>query len=137
MLRGPLTVKRWLALLLLLPLGLTSPIKAFDGGGLDNEKAIEISDDKSEIILPEYSVYHASCMDIQLRMWGEVAELMEDLATAHCYCEYSKLEQLDELTFAQQQDVEASCAREGTINKKEAFIWWALPLHWQRLKGEN
>ena len=57
-------MKRWLALLLLLPLGLTSPIKAFDGGGLDNEKAIEISDDKSEIILPEYSVYHLSLIHI-------------------------------------------------------------------------
>ena len=137
MLRGPLTVKRRLALLLLLPLGLTSPVKAFDGGGLDNEKALESDDAKSKIILPEYSAYQASCMGIQLRMWGEVAELMEDLATAHCRGEESKREQLGALTRAPREDVEASCAREGTINKKEAFIWWALPLHWQRLKGEN
>ena len=42
--------------------------------------------------LAKYSEFHQSCMDIQMTMWGEVAELMEDLATAHCYCEYTKLE---------------------------------------------
>ncbi len=26
---------------------------------------------------------------------------------------------------------------QGTINKKEAFIWWALPLHRQRLEDEQ
>ena len=46
-------------------------------------------------ILAKYSEFHQSCMDIQMTMWGEVAELMEDLATAHCYCEYTKLEGLE------------------------------------------
>ena len=33
-----------------------------------------------------------------MTMWGEVAELKEDLAAAHCYCEYSKLEELSSIT---------------------------------------
>ena len=35
-----------------------------------------------------------------MTMWGEVAELMEDLATAHCYCEYTKFEDLESITWA-------------------------------------
>jgi len=68
-----------------------------------------------------------------MTMWGEVAELMEDLATAHCYCEYTKLEGLDAITWEDENAADVACAQEGTIKKKEAFIWWALPLHRQRL----
>ena len=72
-------------------------------------------------------------MDTQMTMWGEVAELMKDLATAHCYCEYTKLEGLDAINWEDENAADIACAQEGTIKKKEAFIWWALPLHRQRL----
>ena len=78
-------------LLLLVPLVLADPAIAFDGGWHDKEEKPELSTDQSET-LAKYSEFHQSCMDIQMTMWGEVAELMEDLATAHCYCEYTKLE---------------------------------------------
>ena len=78
-------------LLLLVPLVLADPAIAFDGGWYDKEEKPELSTDQSET-LATYSEFHQSCMDIQMTMWGEVAELMEDLATAHCYCEYTKLE---------------------------------------------
>ena len=72
-----------------------------------------------------------------MTMWGEVAELMEDLATAHCYCEYTKLEDLESITWADKNAADIECANQGTISKKEAFIWWALPLHRQRLEDEQ
>ena len=72
-----------------------------------------------------------------MTMWGEVAELMEDLATAHCYCEHTKLEGLETINWADKNDADIECANEGTISKKEGFIWWALPLHRQRLEDEQ
>ena len=86
-------------LLLLVPLVLTDPAIAFDGGWYDKEEKPELSTDQSET-LAKYSEFHQSCMDIQMTMWGEVAELMEDLAIAHCYCEYTKLEDLESITWA-------------------------------------
>ena len=38
-----------------------------------------------------------------MTMWGEVAELKEDLATAHCYCEYSKLEEFSSITWGDKE----------------------------------
>ncbi|ABB35487.1 conserved hypothetical protein [Synechococcus sp. CC9605] len=76
-------------------------------------------------------------MDIQMTMWGEVSELMEDLATAHCYCEYTKLEDLATITWEDENEANVACAWEGMIRKKEAFIWWALPLHRQRLEADQ
>ena len=67
-------------LLLLVPLVLADPAIAFDGGWYDKEEKPELSTDQSET-LAKYSEFHQSCMDIQMNMWGEVAELMEDLAT--------------------------------------------------------
>ena len=61
-------------------------------------------------------------MDIQMTMWREVADLMEDLATAHCYCEYTKLEGLESNTWADKSAAEIECANQGTISKKEPFI---------------
>ena len=75
---------KWL-LLLLVPLALADPAIAFDGGWYDKKEKPELSTDQSETI-GKYSEFHQSCMDIQMAMWGEVAESMEDLATAHCYC---------------------------------------------------
>ena len=130
-------VMKWL-LALLVPMVLADPAIAFDGGGYGTEKKIEVPTDQSKTrILAKYSEFHQSCMDIQTTMWGEVAELMEDLATAHCYCEYTKLEGLETITWADKNDADIECANEGTISKKEAFIWWALPLHRQRLDDKQ
>ena len=125
-------------LLLLVPMVLADPAIAFDGGGYWTEKKIEAPTDQSKTkTLAKYSEFHQSCMDIQMTMWGEVAELMEDLATAHCYCEYTKLEGLETISWVDKNDADIECANEGTISKKEAFIWWALPLHRQRLEDEQ
>ena len=121
-------------LLFLCPLVLAETAIAFDGGGYEIEKKAELSTNPLKTkTLAEYSEFHHSCMDTQMTMWGEVAELMEDLATAHCYCEYTKLEGLDAITWEDENAADVACAQEGTIKKKEAFIWWALPLHRQRL----
>ena len=123
-----------LLLLLFVPLVLADPAIAFDGGWYDQEEKPELSTDQSET-LAKYSEFHQSCMDIQMTMWGEVAELMEDLATAHCYCEYTKIESLDTITWEDKNAAYAECAQKGMIKKKEAFIRWALPLHLQRLEN--
>ena len=62
---------------------------------------------------------------------------MEDLAKAYCYCEYTKLEALETITWANRNEAEIECANEGIISKKEAFIWWALPQNLQRLEDEQ
>lgn len=125
-------------LLLLCPLVLAETAIAFDGGGYETEKKAELSTNQSKTkTLAKYSEFHQSCMDIQMTMWGEVAELMEDLATAHCYCEHTKLEGLDTITREDENAADVACAQEGTIRKKEAFIWWALPLHRQRLEDDQ
>ena len=132
----PLDTKR--LLLLLVPVVLADPAIAFDGGGFEAEEKMEVPTDQSKTkTLAKYSEFHQSCMDIQMTMWGEVAELMEDLATAHCYCEYTKLESLETVTWADRNDADIACANEGNISKKEAFIWWALTLHRQRLGDEQ
>ena len=123
-------------LLLLISLVLTDPAIAFDEGWYDKEEKPELSTGRSET-LAKYSEFHQSCMDIQMTMWGEVAELMKDLATAHCYCEYTKLEALETITWANRNEAEIECANEGIISKKEAFIWWALPQNLQRLEDEQ
>ena len=123
-------------LLLLVQLVLADPAIAFDGGWSDKEEKPKLSTGESKT-LAKYSEFHQSCMDIQMTMWGEVAELMEDLAKAHCYCEYTKLEGLETITGADKNAADIECANQGKINNKEAFIWWALPLHRQRLEDEQ
>ncbi|MDA9739997.1 hypothetical protein N9U66_01240 [Synechococcus sp. AH-736-M20] len=106
-------------LLLLCPLVLAETAIAFDGGGYETEKKAELSTNQSKTkTLAKYSEFHQSCMDIQMTMWGEVAELMEDLATAHCYCEHTKLEGLDTITREDENAADVACAQEGTIRKK-------------------
>ena len=132
----PLDLKR--LLLLLVPLILADPAIAFDGGGYETrQKAEPLTNQSKTKTLAKYSEFHQSCMDIQMTMWGDVAELMEDLATAHCYCEYTKLEGLETITWEDENAADVDCAQEGTIRKKEAFIWRALPLHRQRLEGDQ
>ena len=123
-------------LLLLVPLALADPAFAFDGGWYEKEEKPELSTDQTET-LATYSEFHQSCMDIQMAMWGEAAELMGDLATAQWYCEYTKLEELETITWSDKNAADIECANEGTISKEEAFIWWALPLHRQRLEDEQ
>ena len=123
-------------LLLLISLVLADPAIAFDEGWYDKEEKPELSTGRSET-LAKYSEFHQSCMDIQMTLWGEAAELKEDLATAHCYCEYSKLEGLRSITAEDKEDAYVACARKGTTRKKEALMWWALPLHRQRLDNDQ
>ena len=105
-------------LLLLVPLVLADPAIAFDGDWHDKEEKPELSTDQSET-LAKYSEFHQSCMDIQMAMWREVAELMEDLAAAHCYCEYIKLEDLKSIAWADKNAADIECAKQGAISKKE------------------
>ena len=115
---------------------MADPAFAFDGGWYEKEEKPELSTDQPET-LATYSEFHQSCMDIQMAMWGEAAEFMGDLATAHCYCEYTKLEELESITWSDKNAADIECANEGTISKEEAFIWWALPIHCQRLEDER
>ena len=108
-------------LLLLVPLALADPAIAFDGGWYDKKEKPKLSTDQSET-LGKYSEFHQSCIDIQMTMWGEVAELMEDLSTAHCYCEYTKLEDLESITWADQNAADIECANQGTISKKSFHL---------------
>ena len=125
-------------LLLLCPLVLAKTAITFDGGGYETEQKSELSTDHLKAkTLAKYSEFHQSCMHNQMTMWGEVAELMEDLATAHCYCEYTNLESLDTITWEDKNAAYVAYAQKGTIRKKEAFIWWALPLHLQRLESDQ
>ena len=57
-----------------------------------------------------------------MTMWGEVAELMEDLATAHYYCEYTKPEGLDAITWEDENGADVACAQERTIRKKKLLF---------------
>ena len=110
-------------LLLLCPLVLAETAIAFDGGGYETEKKAELSTNQSKTkTLAKYSEFHQSCMDIQMTIWGEVAELMEDLATAHCYCEHTKLEGLDTITREDENAADVACAQEGTIRKKKLLF---------------
>ena len=84
--------------------------------------------------LPHYTSHHASCMEEQMRMWGEVAEFMEDLAKAYCYCTYTYLEEKGIYDSAGQELASSTCYRQGTRDKKDAFIRRLLPLHEKKLQ---
>ena len=43
---------------------------------------------------------------------------MEDLATAQCYCEYTKLEELESITWADKNAADIECANEGTKQRR-------------------
>ena len=109
---------------------------AFDGGGFDQAGADPSDRQRQTDVQPDYISYHASCMEREMRMWGEVAELKADLATAQCHCEYTELEQVGAFSDAVRKSVAAGCARRGSRHKKEAFIQWALPRHQQRMNAE-
>ena len=109
---------------------------AFDGGGLDQVGVDQMDRQRQTDVQLDYISYHASCMERELGMWGEVAELMTDLATAQCHCEYIQLQQAGTFSDAIRELAAAGCARRGSRDKKEAFIQWALPRHHQRMNAD-
>ena len=81
---------------------------------------MEVPTDQSKTkTLAKYSEFHQSCMDIQMTMWGEVAELMEDVATAHCYCEYTKLERLETVNWADRNDADKDVPTKASLAKRK------------------
>jgi hypothetical protein len=104
--------------------------RAFDGGGtMATPTTVEVDKLGS---LPDYSSYHAHCLERERTMWGEVAELMEDLATAQCTCEYVGLEQEAGFDHETRERIAHHCARQARRRNKSRLIEWALPLHQQR-----
>ena len=126
-------------LVILLALLTITPAMAFDGGEIhtDERDTITTNANEQDETLPSYSDYHSSCFETQMKIWGDAAELMGDLAMAHCYCEYSKLEELGIFNWENREAAYNECAHESASNKEEAFIWWALPLHRQRLESQQ
>ena len=120
------------ALLLALLSGMQ--VRAFDGGGYEATPTQTAIDWNSLESLPDYSNYHAQCLEQERRMWGDVAELMEDLATSHCTCVYIGLEENGRFNLDSREKTSDECYRQATRNNKERFIQWALPLHQQRLQ---
>ena len=95
----------------------------------DNRKDKETSNNTIS-----YPVFHSKCMEEEMSMWGEVAELMVNLSTAHCYCKYIELEKTGDYSLENQDIAASSCYHQATMSKKAEFIWWALPLHRIKLK---
>ena len=44
---------------------------------------------------------------------------------------------LKSIAWADKNAADIECVNQGAISKKEAFIWWALPLHLQHLEEEK
>jgi len=107
---------------------------AFDGGGHDETSAQMTHESDPHRSRPDYASFHAECLAKELRMWGDVAELMHKLATAQCTCEYISLEQINRFDAQTQERISNTCARRGGRQTKAQFIQWALPLHQQRLQ---
>ena len=117
-----------LILILLLVSGL--PSKAFGGDNMLNQKENKDAINKNT----SYSVFYTQCMNKEMSMWGEVAELMVDLSTSHCYCKYTELQKRGNYSDESQDIAASSCYHQATLNKKDQFIWWALPLHKIKMK---
>ena len=111
--------------------------KAFDGGGFQDAQTPSTIDFDSLESLPDYSRFHAHCLQQERSMWGDVAELMEDLAISHCTCMYIGLETKGRFDISSRESVSADCYRQGMRNNKARFIQWALPLHQQRLQQQQ
>ncbi len=75
-------------------------------------------------------------MEREMRIWGEVAELIADLATAQCHCEYAELEQDGALSDVVRESAAAGCPRRGARDKKEVFIQLAQPRHQHRMNAD-
>ncbi|WP_053068512.1 MULTISPECIES: hypothetical protein [unclassified Synechococcus] len=106
------------------------PSNGFGGNFMDDTR----TDKEAFNTATSYPVFHAKCMEKEMVMWGEVAELMVDLSTSHCYCKYTELQNRESYSLESQDIAASSCYRQATMDKKAEFIWWALPLHRQKMK---
>ena len=89
-------------------------------------------------LLRKYSEFHQSCMDIQMTNVGRGCRINGRSALQHtATANTPSLKDLESITWADKNAADIECANKGTISKKEAFIWWALPLHRQRLEDEQ
>ena len=125
------------ALLFAVAILLTSPVSAFDGGGWDDEKKSTTLDVETLQSLPDYRSYHNYCLERELTMWGEVAELMTNLATATCTCEYIELEQAKTFDDISREGAAVHCSRQATRANQKRLMRWALPIHDQRMKQQH
>ena len=116
---------------------LTGPASAFDGGGWDDEQQSTTLDVKTLQSLPDYRSYHNHCLERELTMWGEVAELMTTVATATCTCEYIELEQAKTFDDNSLESAAAHCSHQATRANQKRLMRWALPIHAQRMKQQH
>ena len=116
---------------------MTGPASAFDGGGWDDEQQSTRLDVTTLQSLPDYRSYHTHCLERELTMWGEVAELMTTVATATCTCEYIELEQAKTFDDISREGAAVHCSRQATRANQKRLMRWALPIHDQRMKQQH
>ena len=116
---------------------LTGPASAFDGGGWDDEHQSTTLDVTTLQSLPDYRSYHNHCLERELTMWGEVAELMTTVATATCTCEYIELEQAKTFDDNSRESAAVHCSHQATRANQKRLMRWALPIHSQRMKQQH
>ena len=116
---------------------LTSPASAFDGGGWDDEHQSKKLDFETIQSLPDYQSYHGHCLERELTMWGEIAEMMTNIATATCTCEYIELEQAKTFDDNSRESAAVHCSHQATRANQKRLMRWALPIHSQRMKQQH
>ena len=128
----PLKILVFVAVILL-----TGPASAFDGGGWDDEQQSTTLDVETLQSMPDYRSYHNYCLERELTMWGEVAELMTTIATATCTCEYIELEQAKTFDSNSREEAAMHCSRQATRANQQTLMRWSLPIHDQRMKQQH
>ena len=128
----PLKILVFVAVILL-----TGQASAFDGGGWDDEQQSTTLDVETLQSLPDYRSYHNYCLERELTMWGEVAELMTTIATATCTCEYIELEQAKTFDSNSREEAAMHCSRQATRTNQQTLMRWSLPIHDQRIKQQH
>ena len=128
----PLKILVFVAVILL-----TGQASAFDGGGWDDEQQSTTLDVETLQSLPDYRSYHNYCLERELTMWGEVAELMTTIATATCTCEYIELEQAKTFDSNSREEAAMHCSRQATRTNQQTLMRWSLPIHDQRMKQQH
>ena len=123
-------------LLLLAPLVLADPAIAFDGGWHDKEEKPELSTDQSETLGNVFRVspiLHGHPNDHVVRG----CRINGRSGYSTLLLRYTPSLRTWKVLLGQSRNTaDIECANQGTISKKEAFIWWALPLHRQHLEDE-
>ena len=128
----PLKILVFVAVILL-----TGPASAFDGGGWDDEHQSKKLDFETTQSLPDYQRYHDHCLERELTMWGEIAEMMTNIATATCTCEYIELEQAKTFDDNSRESAAVHCSHQATRANQKRLMRWALPIHSQRMKQQH